>query len=241
MFDQFLDCPKPIIIGANGPAIGACVTSATLCDAIVASEQATFLTPFARLVVTSKLSLVTYFGVKFITFTAVVNFIRFIICNLIVMVTFARLGVPPEGCSSVHFARIMGEANAERMLGKEGWKPIAHEAKEVGLIKEVVPHDRLLDRSVPSKLKGRAEVVNVDFLKPSVEPSDFVRCQALGEEWAKAGKVREIPGGGSVEEYKEVNRKESLDLADAFLSTKFVNSFSLCDFFYMTNSLFCLF
>ena len=49
VFDQFLDCPKPIIIGANGPAIGACVTSATLCDAIVASEQATFLTPFARL------------------------------------------------------------------------------------------------------------------------------------------------------------------------------------------------
>ena len=217
MFDQFLDCPKPIIIGANGPAIGACVTSATLCDAIVASEQATFLTPFARLVVTSKLSLVTYFGVKFITFTAVVNFIRFIICNLIVMVTFARLGVPPEGCSSVHFARIMGEANAERMLGKEGWKPIAHEAKEVGLIKEVVPHDRLLDRLVPPNLKARAEVVNVDF----------VRCQALGEEWVKAGKVREIPGGGSVEEYKEVNRKESLDLADAFLSTKFVHSFSL--------------
>ena len=40
----------------------------------------------------------------------------------------------------------MGEANAERMLGKEGWKPFALEAKEVGLIKEVVPHDRLLDR-----------------------------------------------------------------------------------------------
>ena len=49
----------------------------------------------------------------------------------------------------------------------------------------------------------------------------------------KAGKVREIPGGGSVEEYKEVNRKESLDLADAFLSTKFVNPFSLlCDLFH---------
>ena len=43
----------------------------------------------------------------------------------------------------------------------------------------------------------------------------------------KAGKVREIPGGGSVEEYKEVNRKESLDLADAFLSTKFVIPFLL--------------
>lgn len=42
MFDLFLDFPKPIIIAANGPAIGACVTSATLCDAIVASERATF-------------------------------------------------------------------------------------------------------------------------------------------------------------------------------------------------------
>ena len=72
-------------------------------------------------------------------------------CNPAVDVTLARLGVPPEGCSSVHFARIMGEANAERMLGKEGWKPIAHEAKEVGLIKEVVPHDRLLDRLVPTE------------------------------------------------------------------------------------------
>ena len=48
----------------------------------------------------------------------------------------------------------------------------------------------------------------------------LLRCQELGEEWVKSGKAREIPGGGSVEEYKEVNRKESLDLADAFLSTK---------------------
>ena len=55
----------------------------------------------------------------------------------------------------------------------------------------------------------------------------LLRCQELGEEWVKSGKAREIPGGGSVEEYKEVNRKESLDLADAFLSTKFVNPFSL--------------
>ena len=60
----------------------------------------------------------------------------------------------------MHFARIMGDANAERMLGKEGWKPIAHEAKEVGLIKEVVPHDRLLDRLVTPNM-----VVNVDVLQ----------------------------------------------------------------------------
>ena len=46
------------------------------------------------------------------------------------------------------------------------------------------------------------------------------RCQALGEEWVQAGKQKEIPGGGSVAEYKEVNRLESLQLADAFLSYK---------------------
>jgi len=151
VFDRFLDFPKPIIIAANGPAIGACVTSASLCDAIVASELATFLTPFAR------------------------------------------LGVTPEGCSSVHFPRIMGDRVAERMLGEEGWKPTAREAMEIGLVREVVPHDQLL-----------------------------ARCQALGEEWVQKGKRKEIPGGGSVQEYKEVNAKESLQLADAFLSYKFL-------------------
>ena len=106
----------------------------------------------------------------------------------------------------------MGEANAERMLGKEGWKPIALEAKEVGLIKEVVPHDRLLDRLCFSH-----HGYSPKLLAPHLV---IYRCQELGEEWVKSGKAREIPGGGSVEEYKEVNRKESLDLADAFLSTK---------------------
>ena len=49
IFDAFIDFPKPLMVAANGPAIGACVTSATLCDAIIASEKATFSTPFARL------------------------------------------------------------------------------------------------------------------------------------------------------------------------------------------------
>ena len=48
-FDLFLDFPKPIIVAANGPAIGAAVTSATLCDAIIAAESATFSTPFYKL------------------------------------------------------------------------------------------------------------------------------------------------------------------------------------------------
>merc|ERR1719414_2080267 len=151
IFNVFIDFQKPLIIAANGPAIGACFTSATLADCIIASEKATFTTPFAR------------------------------------------LGVTPEGCSSIHFERIMGAATAERMLGSEGWKPTAQEAKEAGLVKEVVPHSELLSR-----------------------------CQALAEEWIAAGKKKEIPGGGDVIEYKAVNAKESRDLADAFLSYKFL-------------------
>lgn len=49
LFDMFLDFPKPILVAANGPAIGASVTSATLCDGIIASDKATFSTPFAKL------------------------------------------------------------------------------------------------------------------------------------------------------------------------------------------------
>ena len=105
IFNAFIDFPKPLIIAANGPAIGACFTSATLCDCIIASDKATFSTPFAR------------------------------------------LGVTPEGCSSVHFERIMGKKNAERMLGPEGWTPTAAEAKDAGFVKEVVAHDKLLART----------------------------------------------------------------------------------------------
>merc|ERR1719291_1112193 len=152
VFDAFLDFPKPILIAANGPAIGACVTSASLCDAIVASEKATFLVPFAR------------------------------------------LSIPPEGCSSVHFERMMGKEAAKKML-EEGWKPSAVEAKEIGLVKDVVPHDQLMERA-----------------------------QELAEEWVKIGKVKEIPAGGSVEEYKAVNAKESLELANAFLSYPFLDA-----------------
>jgi len=49
LFDTFLLFPKPIIVAANGPVIGAACTSATLCDAIVACENAMFSTPFAAL------------------------------------------------------------------------------------------------------------------------------------------------------------------------------------------------
>ncbi|MCP4048423.1 MAG: enoyl-CoA hydratase/isomerase family protein, partial [Gammaproteobacteria bacterium] len=101
LFDMFLDFPKPVLIAINGPAIGASVTSATLCDGIIASDKATFSTPFAA------------------------------------------LGVTPEGCSSIQFARLMGQSNASRMLGREGWRPTADEALEAGLVQWSVPHDKL--------------------------------------------------------------------------------------------------
>lgn len=49
LFRRFIDFPKPILAAVNGPAIGASVTSATLCDGILAAESASFSTPFAKL------------------------------------------------------------------------------------------------------------------------------------------------------------------------------------------------
>merc|ERR1712001_98359 len=149
----FIDFPKPILIAANGPAIGACVTSATLCDEIIASEKATLSTPFAK------------------------------------------LGIVPEGCSSIHFERIMGNKNAQRMLGPEGFVPNAKEAKEMNLIHEVCPHDELIDRA-----------------------------QAKAEQWIKDKKIRSFIEQKCVQEYKDVNMKESHALADAFLATPFLDA-----------------
>ena len=67
--------------------------------------------------------------------------------NATFLLPFAALGVPPEGCSSVHLARLMGEDNAQRMLGQEGWKPTAKEAHEAGLVQWLVPSRKLTRRS----------------------------------------------------------------------------------------------
>lgn len=150
VFDAFISFPKPILVAANGPAIGACVTSATLCDGIIASERATFSTPFAA------------------------------------------LGVPPEGCSSVVFPRLLGSA-AQRMLGREGWKPTAAEALEAGLVKWVVPHDELM-----------------------------VEAQRIAKGWVDAGATRSYPLAMTRQELQEVNAKESVEVATAFLSPPFL-------------------
>ena len=46
LFAPFLELRKPILAAINGPAIGAGVTQATLCDSIVSSPQAKFVLPF---------------------------------------------------------------------------------------------------------------------------------------------------------------------------------------------------
>jgi enoyl-CoA hydratase/carnithine racemase len=151
LFGLFIDFKKPIIVAANGPAIGGAVTSATLCDAIIASDKATFSTPFAR------------------------------------------LGVTPEGCSSVHFERLMGADNAERMLGDEGFVPTAEEALEMGLIDQVVPHDALLETA-----------------------------QALAETWIEEGRTRQFRAGLTQAEASAINAEESPRLAAAFLDSPFI-------------------
>lgn len=149
-FETFIDFPKPLLAAINGPTIGAAVTSATLCDGIIASEKATFSTPFAR------------------------------------------LGITPEGGSSLLFPKLMG-ADAERMLGDEGWVPTAAEAAEAGLIDRVVPHDALMDEA-----------------------------QALAAQWATERTGRQYRGGVTAEQLRAVNAEESEALATAFLSPPFL-------------------
>lgn len=150
LFDMFLNFPKPILVAVNGPAIGAPVTSATLCDGIIASEKATFSTPFAR------------------------------------------LGVPPEGCSSEVFPRLLG-SEADRMLGPEGFKPNAEQALEIGLVTAVVSHDELLDKA-----------------------------HAMAKAWIAEGRERTYPVEFGRDELKAINARESAVLASAFLSPPFL-------------------
>lgn len=153
VFGMFLNFPKPILVAANGPVIGAATTSATLCDGIIAAEEATFSTPFAA------------------------------------------LGVSPEGCSSVLFPRLLGPKTAERMLGSEGWVPDAAEAKAAGLIQWVVPGEALM-----------------------------TEAQRIAEGWVKGDEKRSYRGDSDLDELRAVNARESVGVADSFLSAYFLKN-----------------
>lgn len=152
LFELFLLCPKPLLVAFNGPAIGASVTSATLCNAIMAAHSATFLLPFAA------------------------------------------LGVPPEGCSSVHLARLIGKQNAQRMLGQEGWKPTAQEAHDAGLVQHLVADEALREEA-----------------------------QKLAKSWVDTEQPRQYMAGSTQKELLAVNERESMELANAFLAPKFLH------------------
>ena len=151
LFDKFLTFPKPILVAVNGPAIGASVTSATLCDAIIAADTSTYSTPFAA------------------------------------------LGITPEGCSSIQFATLLGEKNAQRMLKKEGWKPNAQEALSIGLVQWVVPKSQLQ-----------------------------TEAQKVAQQWVTDGRSRKILGGIALSELQTVNKRESIELANRFLGAEFL-------------------
>jgi peroxisomal 3,2-trans-enoyl-CoA isomerase len=151
LFDKFLTFPKPILVAVNGPAIGASVTSATLCDAIIAADTSTYSTPFAA------------------------------------------LGITPEGCSSIQFATLLGEKNAQRMLKKEGWKPNAQEALSIGLVQWVVPKSQLQ-----------------------------TEAQKVAQQWVTDGRSRKILGGIALSELQAVNKHESIELANRFLGAEFL-------------------
>ena len=113
---------------------------------------------------------------------------------------FAKLGVPPEGCSSVIFPERMGEETAQRMLGNENWIPTAAEAKAAGLIDEVVAGDGV------EALEARAaEVLRERIAAGGGRRYDTAECDRL----------------------KKVNADESATLANAFVSPKFLNGQSI--------------
>ena len=47
--DAFIEFDKPLVAAVNGPAVGIGCSSLGLCDLVLASDNATFVTPFTRL------------------------------------------------------------------------------------------------------------------------------------------------------------------------------------------------
>ena len=79
---------------------------------------------------------------------------------------FKLLGIPPEGCSSVHFKRIMPENIARGMLYKD-LKLSTEEAKAAGMVYAVYPPDELLTsaQSLAERwiVEGKKRVVASDL------------------------------------------------------------------------------
>eukprot|EP00931_Biecheleriopsis_adriatica_P079517 TRINITY_DN52928_c0_g1_i1.p1 TRINITY_DN52928_c0_g1~~TRINITY_DN52928_c0_g1_i1.p1 ORF type:complete len:278 (-),score=68.30 TRINITY_DN52928_c0_g1_i1:92-925(-) len=92
---------------------------------------------------------------------------------------FVKLGLKPEGCSSFTFPHFLGADLARRLL-EEAEKLDVQEARECGLVTEIVAADSLQ-----------------------------ARAQAVAEEWGSSGRQRRIVEKGLVEKLKAVNKQES--------------------------------
>merc|ERR1712215_211448 len=88
----------------------------------------------------------------------------------------------------------MGEEASRRLL-VDCEMMSAYEAKKVGLVLELVKHEDLMREA-----------------------------QALAELWKDSGKKRKMIDGGDREEYSALNALESIAVADAFLSYRFLNT-----------------
>lgn len=104
---------------------------------------------------------------------------------------FATLNVPAEGCSSVNFERKFGATNAAALL-EEARTIDASTALDFGLVDEIVQPEQLLDRAAH---KAR--------------------------ELVQAGSPRPIVSDGLVDQFLEVNSKESVLLAETVISSAF--------------------
>ena len=102
------------------------------------------------------------------------------------------LGITPEDAPPCTLSA-SGAENAARMLGPEGWKPTAEEARDAGFVEIVAPHDALVETAAET-----------------------------ATQWIAEGKQRTVIVDGTRDELKAVNAQESEDLADAFLGEPFL-------------------
>jgi enoyl-CoA hydratase/carnithine racemase len=87
----------------------------------------------------------------------------------------------------------MGEKNAQRMLGNDGWKPNAQEALAAGLVQWVAPKEQLQ-----------------------------AQAQKITEQWVTDDRSRKTLGGSELAELQAVNARESIELANRFLGSDFL-------------------
>ena len=52
----------------------------------------------------------------------------------------------------------------------------------------------------------------------------MTKAQELAENWVRIGRKRIIPGGRDLSEYRKINAHESVQVADAFLSYRFLDT-----------------